>query len=499
MIHLNSRKLLSILLALLLLTSCQGAGEPKTDAPEATAETTAETAAETDPPEYVSPGADYDGATFTAAAIDYTISGGGSWEATHYCEAYSDLTGEVLHDALYERNLAVMEELNIALETFSLTSFADAPGQFTTPVLAGETFIDYCLMNGSGLSSILTAGMLTDLHAIPTLDISHTWWDQGSVEEFTLGNTLYTMTGDISLNTGFAPITYFFNKELVTLHSLEDPYALVQESKWTIDKSIEMAYAVTNDVNGNGTVEPSKDIFGICCQAESLTHAVHASGIRLSEKNDEGYPYLSVDQEKCVSVVERMQPFLNDQSVALVSENLSGFGNNYFDLFLPALKEGRTLFFNNQLMVALNLRDMDADFGILPPPKFDEAQEDYCCPLSYWWATFVIVPKTNGRLDMTGHVLDAVGYYSQKLVTPAYIEKSIHGKTFRDEESSVMLELILDNRVYSLAAIYNWGNVNNMFTEFAITNKSFASTYAGLEKSAISALEKTIEEIKALG
>lgn len=492
----KSRKLLSLFLALLLLSSCGSTVETESD--DTVDNETESTVIETEPSEYTSPDVDYDGATVTVAAIDYAKSGGGAWAALSYCEAYSDLTGDVLHDALYERNVAVMEDLNIALETFSLSSFANAPGEFKTPILAGETFIDYCLMNGSGLSSILTAGMLVDLHDISTLDTSHSWWDQNSVEEFTLGDTLYTMTGDISLYTGCAPITYFFNKDLITLHNLEDPYSIVNEGKWTIDKSIEMAYAVAQDVNGNGQVDLEEDIFGICCQGENMTHAVYGSDVRITERDENGMPYLVLEQEKAASVVEKMGSFLRDNTVSLLSEKISGYGSNYSDLFLPALKEGRSLFFTNQLMVALNLRDMDADFGILPTPKYDETQKNYCCPVSYWWATFVIIPVTNGRLDMTGNVLEATGYYSQKLVAPAYIEKSIQGKTFRDEESTAMLELILDNRVYELAAIYDWGGVYSMFAALAVSGAGFASTYASKEATVITAIEKTIEDIKAL-
>lgn len=494
----RTMRLLTLILALLLATSCGNGAISETDT-ENENTPVAETELETEVSEYVSPDVDYEGATFTVAAIDYTISGGGAWEASNYCEAYSDATGEVLHDAIYQRNLAVMEELNIDLQTYSLTSFANAAGEFKKPILAGETFIDYCLMNGDGLRSILTAGMLVDLQDISTLDVSHSWWDAKSVEEFTLGKTLYTVTGDISLLTSFAPITYFFNKDLIENHSLEDPYTLVQEGKWTIDKSKEMAYAVVNDVNGNGEVDIEEDVFGICWESNSMIYAVHSADVTLTEKDSDGYPYLAVDQERAASVVEKLQAFFNDKNVSLLANNISGYNNTFVDLFVPALQEGRALFYNNQLLVALNLREMDADFGILPSPKYDEEQENYCCPVSYWWASFVVVPVTNDHLDMTGNVLEATGYYSQQYITPAYIEKSIQGKTFRDEESTAMLELILDSRVYELAAIYDWGSINSMFGGFATSTKTqFASTYAGKEKGATTALEKTVDEIKTL-
>ena len=39
--------------------------------------------------------------------------------------------------------------------------------------------------------------------------------------------------------------------------------------------------------------------------------------------------------------------------------------------------EGRALFYDSTLNAAETLRDMNDDFGIVPTPKFDEAQSDY--------------------------------------------------------------------------------------------------------------------------
>ena len=68
-----------------------------------------------------------------------------------------------------------MEDLNVNLKVYSLSDFAKASAEFKTPVMAGESAFDYCLMNGSGLPSILTSGMLTDLNDITTLDTGHSW------------------------------------------------------------------------------------------------------------------------------------------------------------------------------------------------------------------------------------------------------------------------------------------------------------------------------------
>ena len=503
----RTNKSLAFLLALVMLLASCASTAPETEetaadgtsaSPNAAAEVVTD---ETEPPEYTSPGADYDGATFTTAAVDYYSQGGGVWTAQDYCEAYSDLTGDPLNDAIYERNNQVSEELNVNMVPYSLTGFGNAGTEFRNALLSGETTIDICLMNGQGMTTMMSSGLLQNLYDVPNVDFTHSWWDETSVEEFNIMGALFAVTGDISLNISFSPITYFFSKKLIEDHQLEDPYTLVREGRWTNDKTIEMATAVASDVNGNGNIDLEEDHFGIAMEAVSMVYAVHAAGISLTEKDADGVPYVNVDQERASSLTEKLAPFYQNKNVTMLNSYISGYNNNFFDLFLPSLQENRVLFFNNQLLVALDLREMDSDFGILPPPKYDEAQEDYYCPVSYHWATFVTIPKTNSRLDLTGHMMEAMGYYSQQTVTPTYIDKTVQGKTLRDEESIEMLELILDNRVYELAAIYDWGGVNSIFDTIAHDPATqFASKYASIQKVADKMLSRTIDEIReALG
>jgi len=495
----KSIRLISLFLALFLLTSCGGTtGE--TDAALEN-EPAAETVAETEPPEYILPEVDYDGETFTVGAVDYYSQGGGVWKAQDYCEAYADATGDPLHDAIFERNNIIEEELNVNLEAYSFSKLGNvAGGELKTLVLAGETIVDLASLPGQSMPAVLSAGICMDLHDITTVDFTKSWWDATSVETFDIMGTLYAATGDFCLNTAFSPITYFFSKQLAEQHHLEDPYTLVKEGKWTLDASIKMAETVSTDVNGNGTADILEDHFGIMLESVSMTSAILAGGVHLTEKDADGKPVLAVDQELAANIVEKLQPFFFNDKVTMHNGRINGYGNVFTELFLPAFQENRGLFYNNQLLVALDLREMDADFGILPHPKYNEEQAEYYGPVNYHWATFEVVPITNGRPDMTGHMMDALGYHSQQIVTPTYVEKTIQGKTLRDEESIEMLDLILDSRVYDLASIYDWGGISSMFNELGNSaTKQFASTYAGKEKGAVSAIEKTITEIEALG
>lgn len=451
------------------------------------------TAADTAASEYTAPGITYDGAGFVVAAVDY-VSGGtpGKWAAIGYCEAFAvEQNGDPLNDSIYLRNQMVEEMLEVDLTVYSLTSFAGAADDFKKTVLAADDVIDYALINASNLPSLLGTDMIIDLYGLD-IDFTRSYWDQNAVDELELFGTLYAVTGDISLYSAYAPITYFFNKNLSENYTLEDPYDKVRNGSWTLDIAFEMCRKVARDLNGSGTTDID-DSFGMLFESASLVYMVRSGGVRLTQKDSEGIPQITVNTERTSKIVELCVPFLNDKVTNILAGNYTGYENTFTDLMLPMFIDNRALFYNNQMLVSLNLRNMNADFGVLPPPKYDAAQENYYCPVSDWWATFVVVPVTNGNFEMTSNVIDAAAYYSQQLIIPAYIDTTVLNKTLRDEDSVEMVELIFANRIYDLGSFYNWGNINNMFNGLASGNNTgFASVYASAETKIRTELDKTI-------
>ena len=497
---------LTSLFCVLLLTAsaCGGEAAPVSSSDNGTTAPAESIPVETEaplPPEYTAPGHDYGGETVTIAAVDYyTNHNGGMWRAADYCEVFTNgENGDPINDAIYRRNQMLAENLNVNVELFSISDFSKTSQEFRKPVMAGDDIIDIGFVQARSLPSLLNGETLIDLHDLPGIDFSHTWWDQASLAELELYGKLQAVTGDISLYINYAPITYFFNKQIIANLDLENPYTLVDSGKWTLPKAMEMSKAAANDLNGNGQMDV-EDSFGMLMEPTTLGYTVSASGIRMTNKDKDGNPQLALDLDRTTKLVDQFLPFMQDMDINILSENYSkDYDDVFADLMLAMFIDNRGLFFNNQLLVALNLRDMNADFGILPPPKLDETQNAYCVPINDWWGTFTVVPKTNTKDEMTGDVLEAMGYYGQQYITPAFIETTVTDKALRDNDSSRMLEIIFANRVYDLAVFYDWGGVNSMFSQM-IYNKTdatkFVSTYTSLESKAAKAIEKAITQLK---
>ena len=95
-----------------------------------------------------------------------------------------------------------------------------------------------------------------------------------------------------------------------------------------------------------------------------------------------------------------------------------------------------------------DLRNMEADFGILPYPKYSAAQENYYSRIEA--CDLTCVPVTNSDLEKTSVILEAMACVSAEKVIPEYYEVALKSKYSRDSESAYMLDLIFNNRVFDL-------------------------------------------------
>ena len=492
------RILSSVLLAgmLLPLAACGSAESTNNsgNTPVVTAEN--ETVAETTIPTCVRQNIDYKGKTVTAATNEWTTS---VWKLSTYFEfGVSEQTGDVLNDALYQRDLAVKEMYNVDFARFTIPK-QSATDEMTTAILAGEDAFQFALSNATGVTTMLKAGgMFRDMKDLKTLDLSASWWNQRSVEEFQIYGFQYAATGDLNLWAQAAPITNYVNKQMLEDYHLAAPYQLVRDGKWTLDKMIEMSTATASDLNGNATVDAEQDSFGCAGEAGSLQSFYLATGSRFCERDKDGNITVTVNNPKTIAVVEKFIPFMRNKSVCLFNNDYGKqYSNCFKELFLVNFKANRLLFFSNQLLVALDLRDMETDFGVLPLPKLDENQTEYYNASNNSWTTLVTVPVTNSEPEMTGDILNALGYYSEKYVTPAFIDTTVLNKTMRDRESEEMIELIFDTRVYDLGSLFDWGKCRAILNDLIAGNSTdFASKYASYEPNIQSALKATMDELK---
>ena len=493
------KHLTAILLIAMLaqLAACGSSTAPSVDttaAPSAGEDTTAAALST----EYTNPGVNYGGEKVTVAAHDYESA----WKINNYHLGLEEDNGDFINDGIVKAKRQTEEELGVEIEILSLDVNARSdPSLLVNHILAGDDVWAFGILRTSALAKLLaTPSMVVDLNTVSTLDLSHTWWDQNSREEYNLFDKQYTVSGDVCFNSLGAPIVTFFNKSIITDLKLEDPYQLVYDGKWTLDKMIEMAEAASNDLNGDGQVSLD-DRFGYYGEQSSILYTLNGAGVRYGEKQKDGTVKMTINSERTVNVLDKMQAFWNTKTICVMDgmePYKSTFSSTFTEFMIPTFMDNRLLFISNQLLVALNLRDMEADFGILPPAKYDEAQDIYYSCGNRAWSENIIIPATNTKLDMTGHVLESLGFYYQQYVTPAFIDQTVIGKSIRDEDSMKMIDMVLDNQIYDVTVVFNWGSLTSKMNNLTLSpDTKFASTWASLESTVMTAMQQTMDELKA--
>jgi len=448
--------------------------------------------------EFVPAKADYENDTFNMLGFN---GYGVGWRAIEYSDISAEtINSDPINDAIFNRNSKVEELYNVKIKEVlhgDATSGFNAIDTTIRLMTAGDNSFDAGLSPGDAMPKIIGERNMTyNLLAIPELDLSKSWWNQDCVDAFTLGGKLHSVTGDISLWNVMATMVFYFNKKLIEDVGLESPYDFVKSGDWTWDKLAEMAKDATRDTTGDGKIDRFDQI-GIASETDTMLQAVLCSGEKLTYKDSDGLPVINTNLERINMVIDKAMPILRSDEYAYATSDLYGrYPNPFFDFTLPKFRDNTTLFYTQQLMVALDLREMEADFGILPYPKFNKEQTDYYSYAEEYFVKYVWIPHTNPDPGKAATIIQAMGYYGQQMVIPALYEVTITNKALRDVESKEMLELINSSRVFELAYIYKWGEILNIY--FDIYNKktnNLASQYESKRDKIESAIQVTIGEL----
>lgn len=437
------------------------------------------------------PEANYDGYEFKMLVPGPDT---GFWYNTEMYAAEEN--GDPINDAIYKRVKEVEAMYNIKL--VNIESQGSKSAMARKSINAGDNSYDMLLMEmgGGDVQTLASEGNLVDLKTVPELNLDKKWWDQKCVEGMSLVGRLFNATGEISYYRFRTTEVILFNKAMVRDLSLEDPYRLVNEKKWTIDKMIEMMKGVAKDLNGDGKMT-QEDQFGIIIYTSVISTGMYGAGELMSKKNSEDIPEIVMLNDRLISVVDKYFEFVLDSDIAFDWARLSV--PEPYDVGLKIFEEGRSLFDFNGMHAVPNLRQMDTDFGILPIPLYDSNQASYGHIANSYVTPFVCIPVTAPDLERTGIIIDALARKGMEHITPAYYDVSLKGKFARDDESQEMMDMIFSTLVYDISFYYDFGGIGKILDTMVGAKKTdFVSAYEKIEDKVKIAIDKYVDAYREL-
>lgn len=458
--------LLSALCLCLLLVSCGDKTPGETT--EATTEATPETG-------YRLPAFDFEG-------HEFNILSAGRRNVVENDFLFDDTNPSVLDAAIEKRNRAVeaLYDIKIVTEQKNTTANQQSPEAYRVLIreaTAGDYTYDACVIPGYDVSQLAYEGYLTDLNSLPYFEANNEWYDAKANETFTFADKLFFTTGDFGINMMDQAYCIAFNKALASQYNIDDPYELVEDYKWTLEKMYSIAKEVSDDTDGDGVT----DVFGVLYWVDAVYGVVNAAGQKMVTLNEDTYNYeLTINTETTYNMLELFFNMVKDERVSTMYQHNSA-NKEYVEIF----SGDKALFFMTTIGTLGDFRDMETDYGILPYTLYSETQTEYANTVAPFYMNFLCVPLLVEDAERTSAIIEAIGFYSHEYIIPAYYDKTLNGQYTRDEESSAMLDIIFDTRAYDLGYCYQPANLNKNLI-YMIQGGSFdwASRYASLEQPA---------------
>jgi len=347
------------------------------------------------------------------------------------------------------------------------------------------------------------------LNDMEYIDLDKPCWDQNSLNSLSINNKNYFATGDISLLNLACTHAVVFNKDIINNNNLENPYELVDNGEWTIDKLREMAITFTADVDGTEGMSHN-DHYGFLINRNFVTSLYVGSGNTITGKKDGDIPYIALLEEKesAFPVFNKIFELVNDPTATGLIDGDSGAfasvaaeGGSIWDAATESVANGNALFRAMAIIDIIDLGEYECNFGILPVPKYSTEQDEYHSFVSTLYATSVAIPKTAADPEMSAIIAQAMCEASTSTTKEAYFEIVLKLRKIQDDESEAMLDKIFNERVYDLGIVFNWGGnasaVGTVMNNVAFSGKqTFVSSLESVEQVVQSDLQKTLDTFK---
>ena len=412
-------------------------------------------------------------------------------------------SGDIVFDAIHNRNASVEERLDIEFDFIAAPgSWSEANKYFTTTLMSGAEGIDLIWTSGNTLVANGHNTSFRDLNDSRYLDFDKPWWNYSAMREMSLdGKTMSFLYGNLMLcglrQTGLM----YFNKNMFTdlWGNPDDLYQTVLDGNWTLDKFNGYCKGVYTDLNGNGKADEDSDRFAYMLSSndqENITHFEYATDISTYKRDDSGVPVIDMSDDRSMTIALRFCEIFSKTNTDICFSTHTLSDSNIYDAFA----EGRTLFLPERFYASTlpQLRNMKDEYGMIPYPKFDENQSEYINLIHNSGTTAgVPIAVSDERFDMVTAALEAMASEQYNSVMPSFYELALKTKYSRDEISSKVIDLVYDCSTKDLIGEYAavTGYFYVLMAQCIYKDQPYASAYASKISSANAELKSLYENV----
>jgi len=419
---------------------------------------------------------------------DFMIGASSSYENRFIIDQFptsGDMTGEMVQDALFKRDRMIEEYFGITLvydDVLDSQMYEHVSGSISSG--DDEYSMILATLGNSGMK-LFNNDLLRNMYDFEDIDLSKTWWNKKSVDNFEVGGRIYMATGAITNRYVYAPYAMLFNRNLIVDLEMDDPYQLVEEGDWTIENfamMIEDTY--TDDGNEEVGIE---DFYGLAPASDSETAYYFACGGRLVEKNgDELIPVYEDEANYDI-----LQMIIDMYRTDDVMEFKSTYDSN------ATFKDGRAIFHSTALCDITMLLDMENRYGIVPMPKLDRDQEGYISNANRSISTMAVFPRGVQDTEKVGLIVEAIAAVSQYTSLDKQYDTVLLSRQALDAQSKRNLQLVVESVSYDWGYAYDIGRLKTIVADAILKGSTgVADEYASIREVVTSGIAELLAKFE---
>ena len=472
------KKIISILLLASIIASIGCSGEAAQSGDNTTASNTTSAA----------PADEYEFST-AYEGYEYRVLNADDIYSMHAKIDPGEANGETLNDAEYERCRTLEDKMGIKFVETNLGVDSKVAEEATKVVLANEDAYDVIYIPARNMYALSSEGYFNNLLDLDGLQLDKEWWLSSYNDPSIVNGQLWAAANYSQLMIIDSVWAIYYNETIGENLGLETPYQTVKDGKWTLDKMGTYMKAAAS-LNGDNTFtwDPEgNSIYGLACD-----HTIHLirSCDELTIESENGKLIYTAGSSRYYDVISRIVNVLNESDGSVYYKRVSATDDQPGH-YIYTFEHERSLMLTAEIAKTNRMRDKDYSFGVLPMPKYDEAQENYI-GVPFYGTPCVSIPVTSPDPEKVAVITDALAYLSFKNVWGVFRNVTLEQKNLRNEESIEMLDIIINSIVPSLTTIYSVGSDLEVAVKDIMMTGSDAvsSTLASYESSIKTELEK---------
>lgn len=399
------------------------------------------------------------------------------------CESGEDIDQQGTYDKLtelvYKRNLAVEQKFGVIIKSHyvsdNLGKMADDVGN---TCMSGEEVYDLVMTSPYRMQTLFNQGYLYDWNESTTINFNDSWWYHNVISDTRINEKNYVAASDLNLSIVDFSSCILFNKDLVDVWGVENPYQMVREGRWTIEQLKMMTEGIYQDLDDSkGKTE--EDYYGFSTNlAADLRPYVYSAGLKIIDASGE-VPRIALNDNKgevMTNLVSALEGLFDSEGTYAVPQSNYISATNVF-------AGARALFVAGTVSQISTIYSDIYRIGVLPYPMLTEQIGDTPTYYSTINGEFsvMIIPSTAMDLERTGNIVNALSRRSTQIADVLF--KEVHQiRSSNTADDSEMMQLIKDGSTMDMSQIFTGdgdqpiGRVMEWL--FAMRSPNFTTWYA---------------------